>query len=76
MTAENFDNVLMSLRQRQPYQVFTVALHGGERFQVDFPSALSIREGVAVFIAPGGGLIIFDHDSVTQIELTTSGTTP
>ena len=76
MTAENFNNVLLSLRQRQPFQVFTVALHGGERFEVDFPAALSIREGVAVFIAPGGGLVIFDHDSVTQIALASSDTTP
>ena len=74
MTAENFDNALLGLRQRQPFQVFTVVLHGGERFEVDFPSALSFREGMAVFLAPGGIPIIFDHDSVTQIVLSPSNT--
>ena len=67
MTAENFNSVLLTLRQRKPFQVFTVVLHGGERFEVDFPSALGFREGVAVFLTPQGGPIVFDHNSVHQI---------
>ena len=67
MTAENFDNVLIDLRQRQPFHIFTVELHGGRRFEVDSPWALIVREGVAVFLAPGGIPIWFDHDSVNQI---------
>jgi len=67
MTAENFDNVLQGLRQRQPFQVFTVELHGGQRFEIDHPAAVVIRDGVAVFIAPGGVPIWFDHESVNQI---------
>jgi hypothetical protein len=67
MTAENFNNVLNSLRLMKPYRVFTVELHGGQRFEVDHPGALVVRDGVAVFLAPGGVPIWFDHDSVNQI---------
>ena len=67
MTAENFDQVLHGLRQRQPFRVFTVELQGGRRFEVDHPGAMVIRDGVAVFIAPGGIPIWFDHESVSQI---------
>jgi hypothetical protein len=67
MTAENFESVLAGLRQLQPFRVFTVELHGGRRFEVDHPGALIVRDGVAVFLAPGGVPIWFDHDSVNQI---------
>lgn len=67
MTAENFDRVLDGLRQLQPFRVFTVELQGGRRFEVDHPGALVVRDGVAVFIAPGGVPIWFDHESVNQI---------
>jgi hypothetical protein len=54
MTADNFTNVLEGLRQLQPFRVFTVEFHGGRRFEVDHPKALVVRDGVAVFLAPGG----------------------
>ena len=68
MTTENFDRVLQPLRDRKPFQVFTVELGGGRRFEVDHPRAIVVRDGVAVFIAPGGVPIWFDHESVGQIE--------
>ena len=67
MTAENFESILAALRQLQPFRVFTVELHGGRRFEVDHPGAMIVRDGVAVFLAPGGVPIWFDHDSVNQI---------
>ena len=67
MTADNFDQVLVSLRQFQPFRVFTVELQGGQRFEVDHPGALVVRDGVAVFLAPGGIPIWFDHESASQI---------
>jgi hypothetical protein len=67
MTADNFNNALEGLRQLQPFRVFTVELHGGRRFEVDHPGALVVRDGVAVFLAPGGVPILFDRDSVNQI---------
>jgi hypothetical protein len=67
MTAEDFERGLNGLADRTPFQVFTVELHGGRRFEVDHPRAMVVRDGVAVFIAPGGVPIWFDHDSVNQI---------
>ena len=52
---------------RKPFQAFTVELQGGERFQIDHPRATVVRDGVAVFLAPGGVPVWFDHDSVNQI---------
>jgi hypothetical protein len=67
MTAENFANVLDGLTENKPFRVFTVELHGGARFEVDHAKAIVVRDGVAVFLAPGGVPIWFDHESVTQI---------
>jgi hypothetical protein len=67
MTPENFTNLLDGLRRLQPFRVFTVELHGGQRFEVDHPGALVVRDGVAVFLARGGVPVWFDHESVNQI---------
>ena len=67
MTAENFDQVLVELVQRQPFWMFTVELNGGQRFEIDHPRAVVVRDGVAVFIAPGGIPVWFDRESVSQI---------
>jgi hypothetical protein len=67
MTADNFNSVLEGLSQLQPFHVFTVELHGGRRFEADHPRALVVRDGEAVFLAPGGVPIWFDHESVNQI---------
>jgi hypothetical protein len=68
MTSDIFDHVLQTLRQRQPFRVFQVELHGGQRFEVDHPGALVVPDGVAVFLAPGGFPIWFDHRNVNQID--------
>jgi hypothetical protein len=67
MTADNFGSTLEGLKQLQPFRVFTVELHGGRRFEVDHAGALVVRDGVAVFLVPGGVPIWFDHESVNQI---------
>lgn len=67
MTTENFTKVLTAMLDRKPFKPFTVQLHDGERFEIDHPKATVIRQGVAVFMAPGPVPIYFDHDSVVQI---------
>jgi hypothetical protein len=67
MTSDDFDTVLKAPANRQPFQVLTVELHGGKRFEVDGPHAMVARDGVAVFLGPGGVPIFFDHDSVNHI---------
>jgi hypothetical protein len=74
MTASNFDRVLEALLDRKPFQVFTVELHGGGRFEVDHPRAMVMRHGVAVFLSPGGTPIYFDHDGVNQVIAAPAGT--
>jgi hypothetical protein len=66
VTAENFDKTLEGLKQRAPFHPFTVELIGGHRFEIDHPGALVVRDGVAVFISPGGVPVLFDHESVTH----------
>ena len=67
MTAENFDQLVRGLMERTPFQMFTVELHGGQRFEIDHPRAVVVRDGVAAFVAPGGVPVWFDHESVNQI---------
>ena len=67
MTVEHFDELFTGLNGRSPFQPFTVELVGGHRFEVDHPQAMVVRDGVAVFLKPGGVPVWFDHESVTQI---------
>lgn len=67
MTPDNFQQLLEALAKRNPYHPFTVELVGGRRVEVDHPRALVSRDGVAVYIAPGGIPVWFNHDSVTAI---------
>jgi hypothetical protein len=67
MTADNFENTLEELLTRKPFRAFTIELNTGRRFEIDHPRATVIRQGVAVFVAPGPVPIRIDHDSVSQI---------
>ena len=66
MEADHFDRTLTAFRRRVPFRPFTVALVNGDRFEVDHPDALVIRDGVAVFIGPGGVPVLFDHQGANQ----------
>ena len=66
MEMENFDHILKTFKERKPYRPFTVALVNGDRFEVDHPDALVVRDGVAVYIGAGGIPVLFDHEGVGQ----------
>ena len=66
METENFDHILRTLKGRKPYRPFTVALVNGDRFEIDHPDALVVRDGVAVYIGAGGAPVLFDHEGVGQ----------
>jgi hypothetical protein len=66
MEQNNFDEVLLAFRRRSPFHPFTVSLINGERFEVDHPDALVVRDGVAIYVAPGGIPHIFDHQGVNE----------
>jgi hypothetical protein len=67
MTADNFDQVLRTLQDKRPYKIFTIELNGGQRFEIDHPNALVVRDGVAVFVAPRGIPVWFDHESINAM---------
>lgn len=73
METDYFDRALAAFRQRVPFRPFTVALVNGDRFEVDHPGALVVRDGVAVFIGPGGVPVVFDHEGVSQFVGDLSG---
>jgi hypothetical protein len=62
----DFDHILRTLKERKLYRPFTVALVNGDRFEVDHPDALVVRDGVAVYIGAGGVPVLFDHEGVGQ----------
>ena len=67
MTSEHFDQLLAALGERGKFHPFTVELVGGDQFEVDHPLAMVVRDGVAIYLKPGGIPVWFDHESVTQI---------
>lgn len=66
MEVDNFDRALNAFKRRSPFRPFTVALVNGDRFEVDYPEALVVRDGVAIYILAGGVPVIFDHEGVSQ----------
>jgi hypothetical protein len=67
MTADHLEKLFDALRQRSPWHPFTVERLGGHRFEVDHPQAMIVRDGVAVYLQPGGVPMWFDHDGVVQV---------
>lgn len=62
-----FSGALRAFRNRKPFRPFTVAMVNGDRFEVDHPEALAIRDGLALFAAPGNVPVIFDHEGVSEV---------
>lgn len=70
MDASTFNNTLAAFRGRVSFRSFTVTLGNGDRFEVDHREAFVVRDGVAVYLGPGGVPILFDHEGVTQVAST------
>jgi hypothetical protein len=62
-----FDGTIRAFKHRNPFRPFTVAMVNGDRLEVDHPDALAVRDGVALFAAPGGVPVIFDYEGVSQV---------
>jgi len=67
MTADNFQAIVHDLKDNRPFRIFAVELTRGQKFEVDHPRALGLCEDIAVFLSPGGKVIWFDHENVSQI---------
>ena len=68
MTAKNFEALIITLLERRPFHPFTIQLHEGKRFEIDHPHSTVVRDGFAVYIAPGGTPVWFDHNSVVTVS--------
>jgi len=66
MTRDNFDATLKAFQSLTPFRPFTVTLINGTVFEVDFPTAMVFRDGLAIYVGPGGIPVIFDHKGVSQ----------
>ncbi len=67
MNRAHFDRTLRAFKNRTPFRPFTVALVNGECLEVDHPEALVVRDGVGLFVGPGGVPAVFDYEGVAQI---------
>jgi hypothetical protein len=54
MDRDAFDSTIRTFKHRTPFRPFTVAMVSGERLEVDHPDALAVRDGVGMFVGPGG----------------------
>ena len=66
MDRDTFTATMRAFRNRMPFRPFTVAMVNGDRFEVDHPEALALRDGLALFAA-GNIPVIFDHEGVSSI---------
>lgn len=64
---EVFTGTIQAFKKRNPFRPFTVVTVSGDRQEVDYADAIVVRDGVAIFAAPGGIPVIFDHESVDQV---------
>ncbi len=67
MDRDTFDSTIRTFKQRTPFRPFTVALVNGDRLEVDHPEAILVRDGVGLFLGPGGVPVVFDHEGVSQV---------
>jgi hypothetical protein len=67
MDRETFDATIRTFKHRAPFRPFTVSLVNGDRLEVDHPDAVVVRDGVGIFVGPGGIPSIFDHEGVAQV---------
>ena len=67
MDRDTFDSAIRTFKHRTPFQPFTIAMVNGVRLEVDYPDALAVRDGAALYFAPGGIPVLFDYEGVSQV---------
>ena len=67
MDRDTFDSTIRTFKHCTPFRPFTVSLVNSERVEVNHSDALAVRDGVALFVGPGGVPAVFDHEGVAQV---------
>ena len=67
MDRETFESTILTFRRRTPFRPYTVALVNGDRLEIDHADAVVVRDGVGLFVGPGGVPTLFDHEGVSQV---------
>ncbi len=67
MERDNFTATIQSFQRRPLFGPSRVAIVDGDRLEIDYGNMVVVREGIAVFIAPGGTPVSFDYEGVSQI---------
>ena len=73
MDRDTFNGTIRAFKHRTPFRPFTVEMVNGDRFEVDHPDVLAIRDGIAPFAAPGNIPVIFDNEGVSEVVGDLSG---
>jgi hypothetical protein len=67
MDRETFDSTIRTSKGQTPFRPFYIALVNGDRFEVDHPDAIVVRDGVGLFVGPGRVPVVLDHEGVNQV---------
>ena len=76
MERDTFVSTLLLYKERKPFRPFTLIMVSGDRLEVDYGQALGVRDGVALYVAPGGVPMAFDHEGVSHIVGDLAGSRP
>ena len=67
MNRDTFDSTIRAFKDRMPFRPFSIAMVNGDRLEIDHSDAMVVRDGVALFVGPGGVPVVFDHEGVSQV---------
>ena len=67
MDRETFTETIRAFKHRYPFKPFTLVAVSGNHYEVDFPDALAVREGLAIFVGPGRVPVFFDHEGISEV---------
>lgn len=67
MERRDFTDTILAFKRRKPFHPFTVAMVDGDKLEIDYPDGLAIRDGLAVYVAPGSIPHFLDHEGVSRI---------
>lgn len=76
MDREKFTATIRAFKHRAPFRPSTIVTISGNRYEVDRPDALAVKDGVALFAGPGGVPVIFDFEGVSELIRDLSGSGP